>query len=69
MKCKYEVISDSLDGYVFYGIAVYSAVGDMIAEVRDISTNGAAVSNLVDKCNKLELSLLHLYDVIDDFLG
>lgn len=68
MKCKYEVISDSTGG-VCYGIAVYSADGGIVAEVRDISTNGAAVADLVDKCNNLELSLLHLYDVIDDFLG
>ena len=36
--------------------------------VKDISVNKAKVENLVNLCNKLDLSFIHLYDVIDDFL-
>ena len=36
--------------------------------VKDISINKAKVENLISLCNKLDLSPIHIYDVIDDFL-
>ena len=36
--------------------------------INDISTNKEKVEKLVFLCNELELSPIHIYDVIDDFL-
>ena len=36
--------------------------------ISDISINKKKVENLVELCNKNNLSPLHLMDVIDDFL-
>lgn len=37
-------------------------------EVKDISTDKHKIEKLVNLCNELELSPIHLDDVIEDFL-
>ena len=56
-----------------YGIVAYSNADKggrktIIASVRDITSDKAGLSKLVDDCNRLELSTLHLNDVVEDFL-
>lgn len=51
-----------------YGIAVYRK-GCKLQEVLDITTNKKQLERLVERCNREQLSLCHLYDVIEDFLG
>ena len=36
--------------------------------IEDISINKQKIEKLVNLCNELELSPIHIYDVIDDFL-
>ena len=52
----------------FYGIQICDASDKIVATVWDISADRERLSELVQKCNLLELSPIHLYDVIEDFL-
>ena len=58
---------------ISYGIAVYAdadidGTATVIASVHDITSDRERLSALVDACNRLELSLCHLSDVVEDFL-
>ena len=57
-----------------YGIAAYSnsetdGTAVVIASVHDIREDKEKLSALVQTCNCLELSVVHLRDVIEDFLA
>lgn len=54
---------------IAYGIAVY-AEGDptCVARLHDITSDKNALTELVLLCNRLQLSPIHLYDVVEDFL-
>lgn len=59
---------------VSYGVAVYAdpatdGTVTVVASAHDLSGDKDRVTELVDKCNSLQLSLLHFDDVIDDFLS
>ena len=67
---KYSLGSESR---ISYGIAAYSDVEDkgtttIICSIHDITHDKARLSKLVDNCNRLELSTIHLSDVVEDFL-
>ena len=56
-----------------YGIVVYynsdkDGGKRIVASVRDVSSDKAALTQLVNDCNRLKLSIVHLDDVIEDFL-
>ena len=58
---------------ISYGIVVYSNARQdgsktIVASVRDITFDKASLTKLVDDCNRLKLSTVHLNDVIEDFL-
>ena len=59
---------------VSYGIAAYAAADDdgtasVVAYVHDITQDKQKLSELVDLCNRLELSVCHLLEVAEDFLA
>lgn len=59
---------------ISYGIAAYAdAQTDgsttVVISVHDITSDKEKLSRLVEDCNKLELSSVHLYDVVEDFLA
>ena len=59
---------------ISYGIAAYSnsetdGTATIIASVQDISEDREKLLRLVQTCSCLELSVIHLRDVIEDFLG
>lgn len=37
--------------------------------IDDVSTDRAEMVNFIDKCNRLELSPTHLFEVVEDFLN
>ena len=37
-------------------------------KIQDISINKEKIIKLVKKCNKLKISKLHIYDIVEDFL-
>ncbi len=68
-----ETYSDQDDTYASYGIVAYTAENQplptVVAMVHHITFNRKRLSQLVSLCNQGQLSLLHLEDVIDDFLS
>lgn len=57
-----------------YGIAAYFNYQDdgtatILASVNDITSEREKLEELVQICNRSELSLIHLNDVIEDFLA
>ena len=76
MDCvRYEVMEDYISterGEIpTYGILVCPKTDERVPliEIRDVTLDASALSALVALCNLLELSPLHLRDVIDDFLA
>lgn len=68
-----EVYSVEADSRVAYGIAAYvnadgNSTATIVASVHDITTDRNSLEDLVLKCNRLELSLIHMNDAIEDFL-
>ena len=56
-----------------YGIAAYSSVGESITPIaieyaNELSSDKQSLQALVDKCNEENLSLVHFYDIVEDFL-
>lgn len=56
------VFDESGEQHETYGLIYNNTV------INDISTDKEKVERLVALCNELELSPIHIYDVIDDFL-
>ena len=56
-----------------YGIVAYSNADQdgsktIVASVRDVTSDKTSLTKLVNDCNRLELSTVHLNDVAEDFL-
>ena len=59
---------------ISYGIVAYAGsetdgIASIVASVRDISNNKTRIEQLADLFNRMELSPIHLDDVIADFLA
>ena len=59
---------------ISYGIVAYAdsttdGIASIVASVSDISNNKTRIEQLVDLFNRMELSPIHLDDVIADFLA
>ena len=57
-----------------YGIAAYAdseedGTATIVASVHDVTADKQALIELVSLCNRLELSTIHLNDVVEDFLA
>lgn len=77
-KVAYEMIGEvhfiGEHAYLSYGIAAYvdaetSDAKRVIAHVPDVSPNRAMLEPLVQRCNTLGISPIHLVDVVEDFLN
>ena len=68
---KYVIGNESR---ISYGIVAYSnteqeGTATIVASIRDITSDKNRLKKLVDDCNRLELSTVHLHDVVEDFLS
>ncbi len=68
---KYTLRNESR---ISYGIAAYldadpNGTVTIVASVHDITPNKEKLSKLVDDCNRLKLSTVHLSDIVEDFLS
>lgn len=55
---------------IAYGIAAYAEDEQTcIARLRDITSDKTALAELASLCNRLQLSPIHLHDVVEDFLA
>ena len=58
---------------VSYGIAAYAdadidGTATVVASVHDVTQDRQKLSELIDTCNRMKLSVCHLTDVVEDFL-
>ena len=71
---KYSVFESSIIcnglAQVTYGISAEdtSSRGLPIVCIQDITSDKNSLEHLVDLCNRKNLSLIHLNDVVEDFL-
>lgn len=69
-----EMIASDDVSRISYGIVVYSeseadGTVTILKAVHNITEDRPAIAELVSLCNRLELSPLHLLDIVDDFLN
>ena len=69
-----EIYSLGGEHRTYYGIASYAVseqdgTASIVLSVHDICADKQKLTELVEKCNRLKLSLVHLEDVLDDFLA
>lgn len=55
-------------GLVVYADAASEGTASILASIPDISSDYAALAALAELCNRMGLSLIHLDDVVEDFL-
>ena len=68
-----EIYTLGSDSRTSYGIVAYSnaytdKTATIVAAVHDITNDKQKLLELVQLCNKLHLSVIHLGDVVEDFL-
>ena len=68
----FQIRNDSLvtdDGvkYLSYGIDIFEN-HIHLRSIRDISLNKDAIADLVHRCNSLNASILHIDDIVEDFI-
>ena len=77
MRFTYALTNESYvicgSNRISYGIDVYAGAepdrsAAVIASVKDITSDRQKLAGLVGKCNDLQLSPTHLYDVIEDLI-
>ena len=57
---------------ISYGIAAYSnenndSTATIITSIHDITTDKKKLLDLINTCNELQLSTVHLNDIVEDF--
>ena len=73
-KIIYRVVESTLDSEYDkkYGIAVYSQTSEgeekLLSAKNGFTEDRDGLQDLVELCNRLELSTIHLDDVVEDFL-
>ncbi len=75
MSVTYGIIKEIYDlgenSRVSYGISAYDVVDGSVVEcdsVHDITSDKDKLIRLVELCNNLNLSIIHLHDIVEDFL-
>ena len=69
-----EIYSLGASTRTSYGIVAYmdseeNGTATIVSSVRDVTDDKQAITELVSLCNYLELSAIHLNDVVEDFLA
>ena len=62
-----EMFSDEIGSYISYGIELTDG-DNVVRKISDVSTDEETVSHLVLLSNELNLSPIHIDDVISDIL-
>ena len=68
---KYALGNESRTSYgiVAYADSEKNGTASIVASVNDITDDKDKLSAFADACNRCELSLVHLPDVVEDFLA
>ncbi len=66
---KDNLFHQNIGNYSSYGIDAVNEISALpVRSISDISTEKEPLENLIYLCNKLHLDIIHLDDVIEDFL-
>ena len=67
----YSIDSIKRTSYVIVGYSNIDVDGTatIVISVRDVSDDKQKMLDLIELCNRLEVSDIHLYDVINDFFA
>lgn len=68
MKPTYKLRTDTILTEQGIPVTVYGITLDRSLSIPDIFTSRPAAEEFIKLCNRLELSPLHIYEVIDDLL-
>ncbi len=71
MECRYILLKNVIELRVCYGIAAVADFDDCTSCLQayiDLSSDESMVSELVEACNRNNLYLIQLRDVVEDFL-
>ncbi len=72
MDCKYILIQKTYlsedKSHTSYGIAAVDHKQRIVSAAEELSSNESKVAELVIMCNEMKLSLVHFWDVVEDFL-
>ncbi len=73
IECEYKLCSDRylIEGeyHTGYGISVVDiSSGEEMMRLEDISASKSDIEELIELCNRLKLSPIHIHDVIKDHL-
>lgn len=69
-----EIYTHSNETRTAYGIVAYSdadsdKTATIVAAIHDVTGDKQKLLNLITLCNELHLSVIHLGDVVEDFLA
>ncbi len=65
----YDSIERVSYGIVCYENAQIDGIVSVAATIHDITSDYDSLNRLVELCNRLSLSPLHLHDVVEDYLS
>ena len=70
MNVKYGVIKEEYSeiNKTLYGIFAYNKSGEILKEIHSCSKDLNMIEKLADECTKGELDVVHLEDIVEDFL-
>lgn len=68
MTLREELYSEELGHYVSYGIRAEDGAGRTLAHISDVGLEEEKVIGLTERLNRLEVSVLHLMDIVLDSL-
>ncbi len=76
-RISYAIIQEEYGipthSHISYGLAAYvetdgAEMPTILATVSNITSRRADLEALADLCNRLELSIVHMRDVVEDFM-
>lgn len=66
---KDKLFCEDTGNYTAYGLDIYNAKTEkLIRSIKDICLKKEHLEALIAKCNKLQPNLIHIDDIIEDFL-
>ena len=63
-----EIYDDEGELHTVYGVDACDGDGNILESISDIFLEREKAEGFIGLCNSLSLSLVHLYDVIEDVL-
>jgi len=67
MRCD-QLKNEDIGRYIAFGIDIFQD-GNPIRRIRDVSTNEKKLQKLISLLNILQLDMIHIDDIIEDFIG